>query len=53
MLDNEQDLTKLKRYQLLLILAEVKMMEYDINKAIDVIDAEELALDYLKLTGDE
>ena len=49
MLDNEQDLTKLKRYQLLLLLAEVRMFDYDICEAIDAIYAEELALDYLKL----
>ena len=53
MIDTKQDLTLLKRYQLLLLLAEVRMFDYDITKAIDVIDAEDLAIDYLKLTGDE
>ncbi len=43
------DLTGLKRYELLLLLAEVRMQDYDICRAIDKIDAEDLAMDYLTL----
>jgi hypothetical protein len=48
-----QDLNTLKRYELLLLLAEVRMQDYDICRAIDKIDAEELAMDYLKLIEEE
>ena len=44
------DLNNLKRYELLLLLAETRMKDYDICRAIDKIDAEDLAMDYLKLT---